>query len=92
MNISLTRELENFVAKEVKTGLYQSASEVIRAGLRRLKEDKDKRPGFMASSVAELEMKISEGLADLKRGDVVSGKRFLAEMKALRAKRRQPHG
>jgi antitoxin ParD1/3/4 len=92
MNISLTRELENFVAKEVKTGLYQSASEVIRAGLRRLKEDQDRKPRFMAFSAAELEAKIGEGLADLKRGDVVSGKQFVAEIKASRAKRRQAHG
>ena len=40
MNISITPELEKFVNEEVKTGFYQSASEVIRAGLRRLKEDK----------------------------------------------------
>ena len=39
MNISITPELAKFVEQEVKTGLYQSASEVIRAGLRRLKED-----------------------------------------------------
>jgi hypothetical protein len=41
VNISITPELEKFVDQEVKSGLYQSASEVIRAGLRRLKEDKE---------------------------------------------------
>ena len=38
MNISLTPELDNFVEGKVKSGLYHSASEVIREGLRLLKE------------------------------------------------------
>ena len=33
------QELEKFVKKEVAGGLYQTASEVVRAGLRRLKEE-----------------------------------------------------
>ena len=62
MNISITPELEKFVQQEVKTGLYQSASEVIRAALRRLKEDKERKPRFMVSSKAELEEKLLEGI------------------------------
>lgn len=65
MNISITPELEKFVEEEVKTGLYQSASEVIRAGLRRLKEDKEAReqkPCFTVSSMAELEDKLLSGV------------------------------
>ena len=34
MNISLTDELEDYVANQVKTGYYKSASEVIREALR----------------------------------------------------------
>jgi putative addiction module CopG family antidote len=33
-NVSLTDELDRFVAKKVKTGRYENASEVVRAGLR----------------------------------------------------------
>ena len=62
MNISLTPELEKFVLKEVKSGLYQSSSEVIRAGLRRLREDKGRKPGFIVSSTEELEAKLLEGV------------------------------
>ncbi len=40
MNVSLTPELEQYVNKRVESGLYHSASEVIREGLRLLK-DKD---------------------------------------------------
>ena len=38
MNVSLTPELEMLVTRKVETGLYQSASEVIREGLRLLEE------------------------------------------------------
>ena len=36
MNVSLTRELEEFVRERVATGRYHSASEVVREGLRLL--------------------------------------------------------
>ena len=38
MNVSLTPELEQYVQEKVSSGLYYSASEVIREGLRLLKE------------------------------------------------------
>ena len=77
MNISITPELEKFVQQEVKTGLYQSASEVIRAALRRLKEDKEKRkPPFVVSSKAELEEKLLEGISELDRGEGCLANRF----------------
>jgi antitoxin ParD1/3/4 len=87
VNISITPELERFVKRELKTGLYQSASEVIRAGLRRLKEDKEGKRRFMASSQAEVEDKLLEGIAELDRGEGLSGLRVLSELKA-RNKRR----
>lgn len=38
MNISLTPELERLVSDKVQSGLYQTASEVVREGLRLLIE------------------------------------------------------
>ena len=38
MNVSLTPELERIVNKKVKSGLYNSASEVVREALRLLNE------------------------------------------------------
>ena len=38
MNVSLTSELEAFVASKVRSGRYHSASEVIREALRLLEE------------------------------------------------------
>jgi antitoxin ParD1/3/4 len=45
MNVSLTRELEKLVNQKVESGMYQTASEVIREGLRLLSErDKQMNP------------------------------------------------
>lgn len=38
MNVSLTPELEKYISEKVASGLYHSASEVIREGLRLLKD------------------------------------------------------
>ena len=38
MNVSLTAELEQLVSQKVSSGLYQTASEVVREGLRLLIE------------------------------------------------------
>jgi antitoxin ParD1/3/4 len=38
LNVSLTPELEHFVESRVASGRYQTASEVIREGLRLLEE------------------------------------------------------
>ena len=38
MNISLTAEIEHLINEKVASGMYHSASEVIREGLRLLKE------------------------------------------------------
>jgi len=38
VNVSLTSELEKYISEKVASGLYHSASEVIREGLRLLKD------------------------------------------------------
>lgn len=74
MNVSLTPELEQLVNEKVDSGLYQTASEVVREALRLLKERDDH---------ARLRGDIQAGLDELARGegrdyDEVSG-RLLAE-------------
>jgi antitoxin ParD1/3/4 len=78
MNVSLTPELEQLVNKKVKTGLYQTASEVIREGLRLLKE-RDER-------VARLRADIRTGFDAIDRGeyddyDEQSSKRLAEDIK-----------
>jgi antitoxin ParD1/3/4 len=41
MNVSLTRELEDLVNDKVRSGFYQTASEVVREALRLLKQRDD---------------------------------------------------
>lgn len=70
MNVSLTPELEQFIASKVSTGRYQTASEVVREGLRLLEErDQTKTASFMVSSMEELRKKVLEGIQSLDRGD-----------------------
>lgn len=66
MNISLTEEFENYVSEKVKSGLYHSASEVIRDGLRLMKE----RDELHQSKLAELRKEIAIGVEQADRGRV----------------------
>ncbi len=86
MNVSLTPELEKFVHEEVDNGLYQTASEVVRAGLRRLKEDQEVRLPRMPRSLEELEAQLLESVERLDRGEGVGGEQV---MRRLRKKIRE---
>jgi antitoxin ParD1/3/4 len=77
MNVSLTPELEKLVMRKVQSGLYQSASEVIREGLRLL-EDQDR---LRELHLAEVRKKIQAGLDQLDRGEGIPGDQVYAEMK-----------
>ena len=70
MNVSLTPELEKFVAKEVDSGLYQTASEVVRAGLRRLKKESEIR---LPATLDELEAQLVQAVGSLDAGRGVNG-------------------
>jgi antitoxin ParD1/3/4 len=58
MNISLTPQLEKLVKNKVESGLYSSASEVMREALRLL-EERDRRHTLR---VEELRTEIKKGL------------------------------
>lgn len=60
MNISLTPTLEKFVQDKVASGLYNSASEVIREALR-IMASKDK---ISQERIAQLNKEIEEGWND----------------------------
>ena len=69
MNVSLTPELEKLVQEKVKTGRYNSASEVVREALRLLEEQDQLR----ALRLEEVRKKIAEGLEALDRGEGMDG-------------------
>jgi antitoxin ParD1/3/4 len=77
MNVSLTPELEKLVTQKVESGLYQSASEVIREGLRLL-DDHDRLREF---HLDEVRKKIKIGLDQLDRGEGIPGDQAYAQMK-----------
>ena len=67
MNVSLTPELENLVNEKVKSGLYNSASEVIRESLRLLQEQD------MLKQIRrdELRREIMLGVEQIRNGEFV---------------------
>lgn len=65
MNVSLTPELENLVNEKVKSGLYNSASEVIRESLRLLQE----RDMLKEIRRNELRREIMLGVEQIRNGE-----------------------
>lgn len=63
MNVSLTPPLEDYIKAKIESGMYASASEVIRAALRALREKELE---------ARIEAGIEQGLADSAAGRVMS--------------------
>ncbi len=60
MNVSLTPELEAMVAEKVKSGLYNSASEVVREGLRLVREQDQLREIRLNELRAEIQIGIDQ--------------------------------
>jgi antitoxin ParD1/3/4 len=95
MNVSLTPELEKLVDQKVSSGLYQTASEVVREGLRLLKKRdddlehlrRDVREGFEAIDRGEYTDYDVTTLHRLTEGVKARGRRRLTEEKAKLAKR-----
>ena len=81
MNVSLGEKWENFIEGKVKSGDFQTASEVLREGLRLLeKEELLKR--LSVASMAELEGKLMEAAKSLDAGNGVDGEEAFARLRA----------
>ena len=85
MNVCLTPELEKLVEAKVRSGRYQSASEVIREGLRLL-EEKDL---MREARLQEVRGRIQEGLDQLDRGEGIPGEKVREEVKRRSAAARR---
>jgi antitoxin ParD1/3/4 len=88
MNVSLTKELEGLVEQKVKTGLYSSASEVIREGLRLLQQRDDLREAKLNALRAE----IQKGIDDLEAGRYRDGEEVMAQIKERLLERKANNG
>ena len=65
MNVSLTPELEDLIHEKVKSGMYHSASEVVREALRLLKE----RDALRDLRLEEIRREVRAGLEQIERGE-----------------------
>ena len=88
MNVNLGPVFDQFVAELLKTGLYQSQSEVLREGLRLLKE----REELKQLRLAELRKEIAIGSEEADRGEFVDGEKTFAEIRKRSAKRKRAKG
>lgn len=77
--------LDQFVADLLKSGLYQSQSEVLREGLRFLKE----REELKQLRLSELRKEIAIGSAEAERGEFVDGEDTFAEIRKRSTKRKR---
>jgi antitoxin ParD1/3/4 len=88
MNVNLGSVFDNFIADLLKTGLYQSQSEVVREGLRLLKEKEE----LKNLRLAELRKEIAIGSEQADRGEFVDGEETFAEIRRRSAKRKRANG
>jgi antitoxin ParD1/3/4 len=84
MNVNLGSTLDNFIAELLKTGMYQSQSEVVREGLRLLKERED----LKKLRLAELRKEIAIGNKQADRGELVDGRDAFAKIRKRSAQRK----
>lgn len=84
LNVSLTPELEEFVQSRVASGRYQTASEVVREGLRLLEE----REQMRETALDELRTRLRRGIEQADRGEFLDGDAVFEEIRQLSARRR----
>ncbi len=85
MNVSLTPELDKFVADKVASGRYTSASEVVREALRLLDEYERSR----AVRLEEFNRELKKRLDSLDRGEFVTAEESFRRIREKSAERRK---
>lgn len=85
MNVNLGSTFDQFVADLLKTGHYQSQSEILREGLRLLKDRED----LKQLRLAELRKEIAIGIASAERGEIVDGEAAFDRIRQRIAERKR---
>jgi antitoxin ParD1/3/4 len=88
MNVNLGTVFDKFIVELLNTGTYQSQSEVVREGLRLLKE----REELKQLRLAELRKEIAIGIEEADRGEFVDGEETFAEIRRRSASRKRVKG
>lgn len=74
MNVNLTPHLEELVRAKVSSGLYTSASEVVREALRLLQEQDQLRAAKLGELRADVQKGLASGRAEARNADAVKTK------------------
>jgi antitoxin ParD1/3/4 len=85
MNVNLGPVFDRFIADLLDTGHYQSQSEVVREGLRLLKEREDEKQLRLAG----IRRSIAAGMEQADRGEFVDGPAAFAKIRQRSARRRR---
>ena len=85
VNISLTPELDAFLQSKVKSGRYQTTSEVVREAIRLLeRQEKEREEG-----IEHLRAKLARGAAEAERGELIDGDEVFDKLRGLIEKRKR---
>jgi len=88
MNVHLGPVFDEFVAGLLKSGYYQTQSEVLREGLRLLKEREETK----RLRLAELRKEIAVGMEQADRGQFVDGHEAFAKIRQSSTRRKRSRG
>ena len=83
VNVSITPELDRFLRNRVKSGRYQTTSEVVREALRLL-ERHERDEAFH-----QLKAKLKRGASQAKRGQLLDGDEVFEELREMIDERRR---
>jgi len=85
VNVSLTPELDAFLQSRVKSGRYQTTSEVVREALRLLERQERERD----EAFQQLKTKLAVGAAQAERGELLDGDEVFDELREMLEERRR---
>lgn len=85
VNVSLTPELDAFLQSRVKSGRYQTTSEVVRDALRLLERQERERE----QAVEGLRAKLQRGADQAERGELLDGDEVFEELREMIEERRR---
>ena len=85
VNVSLTPELDAFLQSRVKSGRYQTTSEVVREALRLLERQERERD----EAFQQLKAKLEIGAAEAERGELLDGDEVFDELREMLEERRR---
>ena len=92
MNVSLGIQWEQFVNEKVESGRYQTASEVLRDGLRLLEQREIALRRLSPQTKEELEEMLEVGIKELDAGKGIPGDVAVKDLRQRAAARRRARG